>query len=63
MDVYMKYYKTACTNLPEDEHLDVRNLSKTLLLNQNINIKTVHFVGSHHITPPPPPKKKKVGSE
>ena len=24
------YHKTACTNLPEDEHLDVRNMSKTL---------------------------------
>jgi len=22
--------KTACTSLPEDEHLDVRNMSKTL---------------------------------
>ena len=25
-----KKYKTACTVLPEDEHLDVRNMSKTL---------------------------------
>jgi len=25
-----KKYKTACTSLPEDEHLDVRNMSKTL---------------------------------
>jgi len=25
-----KYYKNACTSLPEDEHLDVRNMSKTL---------------------------------
>ena len=24
------YHKTACTSLPEDEHLDVRNMSKTL---------------------------------
>jgi len=24
---------TACTSLPEDEHLDVRNMSKTLYLN------------------------------
>ena len=23
-------YKTACTSLPEDEHLDVRNMSKTI---------------------------------
>jgi len=22
--------KTACTSLPEDEHLDVRNMSKTM---------------------------------
>jgi hypothetical protein len=26
----MSYCKTACTSLPEDEHLDVRNMSKTL---------------------------------
>jgi hypothetical protein len=26
----MKYHKTACTSLPEDEHLDVRDMSKTL---------------------------------
>jgi len=26
----MKYHKTACTGLPDDEHLDVRNMSKTL---------------------------------
>ena len=25
-----KYHKTACTSLPEDEHLDVRNKAKTL---------------------------------
>ena len=25
-----KYHKTACKSLPEDEHLDVRNMSKTL---------------------------------
>ena len=24
------YHKTACTSLPEDEHLDVRNVLKTL---------------------------------
>jgi len=24
-----KYHKTACTSLPEDEHMDVRNMSKT----------------------------------
>jgi len=27
------YYKTACTNLPEDEHLFVRNMSNTIQLN------------------------------
>ena len=27
-----KYHKIGCTNLPEDEHLDVRNMSKTLYL-------------------------------
>jgi len=26
-------HKAACTNLPEDEHLDVQNMSKTLQLN------------------------------
>jgi len=25
-----KYHKPGCTSLPEDEHLDVRNMSKTL---------------------------------
>jgi len=29
MDAWKKYHKTACTSLPEDEHLDVRNASKT----------------------------------
>jgi len=29
-DARKKYHKTACTSLPEDEHLDVRNMSKTL---------------------------------
>ena len=29
MDAWKEYHKTACTNLP-DEHLDVRNMSKTL---------------------------------
>jgi hypothetical protein len=28
--VWKKYHKTACRNLPEDEHLDVRNMSKTI---------------------------------
>jgi hypothetical protein len=30
MDAGKKYHKTARTSLPEDEHLDVRNMSKTL---------------------------------
>jgi hypothetical protein len=33
MDAWKKYNKTACTSLPEDEHLDVQNMSKTLQLN------------------------------
>ena len=32
-DARKKYHKTACTSLPKDEHLDVRNMSKTLELN------------------------------
>ena len=30
MDACKKYHQNACTNLPQDEHLDVRNMSKTL---------------------------------
>jgi len=30
VDARKKCHKTACTGLPEDEHLDVRNMSKTL---------------------------------
>jgi hypothetical protein len=30
IDAQTKYHKTACTSLPEDEHLDVRDMSKTL---------------------------------
>jgi negative regulator of replication initiation len=45
-----KYHKTACTNVPEDEHLVFRNtvcgrqynLIKSLM-------KNVHFVGSYYI--------------
>jgi len=29
-DAWKKYHKTSCTSLPEDEHLDVRNMSKPL---------------------------------
>jgi hypothetical protein len=29
-DTWKKYQKIACTNLPEDEHLDFRNMSKKL---------------------------------
>jgi hypothetical protein len=28
---YMKYHRTACTSLPEDDHWDILNMSKTLL--------------------------------
>jgi hypothetical protein len=28
-----KYHKTACTSLPDDEHLDVRNRPKTIQVN------------------------------
>jgi hypothetical protein len=30
MNAWKKYHKTACTSLPEDEQLDVRNMSKAL---------------------------------
>jgi hypothetical protein len=30
MYALQKYHKAACKSLPEDEHLDVRNMSKTL---------------------------------
>ena len=30
MYAWKKYHKTACTSLPEDEHVDVRNMSKTV---------------------------------
>jgi len=30
IDAWKKYHKIACRNVPEDEHLDVRNMSKTL---------------------------------
>jgi hypothetical protein len=30
IDARKKYHKNACKNLPEDEHLDVRNMSKTV---------------------------------
>jgi hypothetical protein len=41
------YYKTACTSLPDDEHLDVWNTSKAPELNYNIDGRSVHFVGSY----------------
>ena len=31
--IYINAKKTACTSLPEDEHLDVRSMSKTLQIN------------------------------
>jgi hypothetical protein len=30
MDEWKKKHKTASTSLPEDEHVDVQNMSKTL---------------------------------
>jgi len=30
VDARKKYHKTACASLPEDKHLYVRNMSKTL---------------------------------
>jgi len=36
-------------SLPDDENLDVRNMSKTRQLNYNTNVKSVHFVCSHYI--------------
>jgi hypothetical protein len=49
MDARNKYHKTVCTSLPEDEHLDVRNMSKTLQLKSVINVKCVYFVGSYYV--------------
>jgi len=52
-----KYHKTACPSLPEDEHLDVRNM-KTVYLNYNINplnaklnpiCHSLALLGAHHI--------------
>jgi len=31
MDAWKKYHKAVCTNLPEDEHLDVWNMSDTII--------------------------------
>jgi hypothetical protein len=49
---YIKHIliSTACTSLPEDEHLVVRNMSKKLYVNQIINEKSAHFVGSYYIS-------------
>jgi hypothetical protein len=30
MAAWKKYHKIACTSLPEDEHLDGRNMSKAI---------------------------------
>ena len=30
MDAWKKYHENARKSLPEDEHMDVRNMSKTL---------------------------------
>jgi hypothetical protein len=49
MDAWKICYKTTCTSLPEDEHLDVRNMSKAPELNYNTDEKNVHTVGSYYI--------------
>jgi hypothetical protein len=49
INAWKKYHKTACTNLPKDEHLDVRSMSKTLQLKLKHQCKSVHFVGSYYI--------------
>ena len=36
-------------SLREGEHLNVRNMSKAIQLNKNINENSVHFVGSHYL--------------
>ena len=48
-DAWKKYHKSTCTSHPEDENLDVRNMSKTLQLNENLNVKSVHFVGCYYL--------------
>jgi hypothetical protein len=49
MDAWKIYYKTACTSLPEDEHLDVRNISKAPELNYKFDEKSGNFVASYYI--------------
>jgi len=44
-----KHHKTACASVPEDEQMVVRNVSKTIQLNEIINVKSVHFVGPYYI--------------
>jgi len=45
MDARKKHHKTTCTSLPDDDHLVLRNVSKTLQLNE----KSVHFICSYYI--------------
>ena len=45
-NTWKKYHRTACTSFPEDERLDIRNMSKTLQLNSNIHVKSLYFIGS-----------------
>ena len=40
IDAWQKYHKTACTSLPEDKHLVVRNTSKSLIPNSVPNTHT-----------------------
>jgi hypothetical protein len=42
--VLKQYHKTACTSLPEDEHLVVRNMSKAIN-KLNRYLESVHFAG------------------
>jgi len=41
--MHEKYHKSACINIPEEGHLVVRNMSKTLQLNEIINEKKCSF--------------------
>jgi len=42
-------HKTACTNgLPDEEHMMFETCRRQQELNENINLKSVHFVGLHH---------------
>ena len=42
--MHEKYHKSACINIPEEGHLVVRNMSKTLQLNEIINEKKMFIL-------------------